>query len=78
LEEKPTLNTLSQFTDQKVSAATDFFKCHDTNDHWHPYKEYSKIYPDWQIDPDPSTEASAYWKYVMAQFNQRFAEKYNA
>ncbi|XP_058624414.1 up-regulator of cell proliferation-like [Onychostoma macrolepis] len=54
------------------------FKCADTNDQWHPYKEYSKIYPDWRIDPDCSTEASAYWKYVMAQFNDKFAKEYNA
>ncbi|KAG1926093.1 up-regulator of cell proliferation-like [Pimephales promelas] len=54
------------------------FKCGDTKDQWHPYKEYSKIYPDWRIDPDPSIEASAYWKYVMAEFNEQFAEKYNA
>ncbi|XP_073686015.1 up-regulator of cell proliferation-like [Garra rufa] len=52
------------------------FKCSDTNDKWHPYKEYSKIYPDWQIDPDSSIEASAYWKYVMAEFNEQFADVY--
>ncbi len=54
------------------------FKCHDTNDQWHPYKEYSKIYPDWRIDPDCSVEASAYWKYVMAQFNDKFAKEYKS
>ncbi|XP_056097692.1 up-regulator of cell proliferation-like [Rhinichthys klamathensis goyatoka] len=54
------------------------FKCQDTKDQWHPYKEYSKIYPDWRIDPDPSIEASAYWKYVMAEFNTQFAEEYKA
>ncbi|XP_056097682.1 up-regulator of cell proliferation-like [Rhinichthys klamathensis goyatoka] len=54
------------------------FKCEDTNDQWHPYKEYSKIYPDWRIDPDPSIEASAYWKYVMAEFNEQFAKVYSA
>ncbi|XDV53838.1 hypothetical protein PO909_022248 [Leuciscus waleckii] len=54
------------------------FQCEDTNDQSHPYKEYSKIYPDWRIDPDPSIEASAYWKYVMAEFNEQFAEEYDA
>ncbi|KAK9976498.1 hypothetical protein ABG768_021703 [Culter alburnus] len=54
------------------------FKCNDTNDRWHPYKQYSKIYPDWRIDPDPSIDASAYWKYVMAKFNEQFAKQYNA
>ncbi|KAK7120191.1 hypothetical protein R3I94_020260 [Phoxinus phoxinus] len=54
------------------------FKCHDTNDQWHPYKDYDKIYPDWTIDPDPSIDASAYWKYVMAEYNEQFAEEYDA
>uniref|UniRef100_A0A9J7ZVE7 VLIG-type G domain-containing protein n=1 Tax=Cyprinus carpio carpio TaxID=630221 RepID=A0A9J7ZVE7_CYPCA len=54
------------------------FKCRDTKDQWHKYKEYSKIYPDWQIDPDSSIEASAYWKYVMAEFNEQFANEYDA
>ncbi|XP_073685413.1 up-regulator of cell proliferation-like [Garra rufa] len=55
------------------------FKCHDTNDQWYPYKDYEKIYPDWQIDPDPNKESSdVYWKYVMAKFNDQFAEEYNA
>ncbi|KAL1266974.1 hypothetical protein QQF64_002649 [Cirrhinus molitorella] len=53
------------------------FKNHDTNDKWHPYKEYSKIYPDWRIDPDSSIEASVYWKYVMANFNEQFADTYD-
>ncbi|KAL0182021.1 hypothetical protein M9458_021396 [Cirrhinus mrigala] len=52
------------------------FKGSNTNGKWHPYKEYSTIYPDWRIDPDSSIEASAYWKYVMAKFNEQFAEKY--
>nr|XP_055065026.1 interferon-induced very large GTPase 1-like [Misgurnus anguillicaudatus]XP_055065027.1 interferon-induced very large GTPase 1-like [Misgurnus anguillicaudatus] len=54
------------------------FRCIHTNDQWRPYKKYDEIYPDWQIDPDPSIDASAYWKYVMSHFNIQFAEKYNA
>lgn len=54
------------------------FKCRDTNDKWHLYKEYDKIYPDWRIDPDGSVEASTYWKYVMVEFNEKFAEEYDA
>ncbi|KTF76237.1 hypothetical protein cypCar_00036015 [Cyprinus carpio] len=54
------------------------FKCHDTKDQWHPYKEYDTIYPDWRIDREPNIEPSAYWIYVMAQFNNRFAEEYDA
>ncbi|XP_051540625.1 up-regulator of cell proliferation-like [Myxocyprinus asiaticus] len=54
------------------------FKCNDTKDKWHPYKKYSDIYPKWQIDPDSSVEAAAYWKYVMTHFNEKFAMEYNA
>nr|XP_055065025.1 up-regulator of cell proliferation-like [Misgurnus anguillicaudatus] len=54
------------------------FRCEDTNNQHHPYKKYSEIYPNWQIDPDPSIDASAYWKYVMKHFNEKFAEEYNA
>ncbi|KAJ8366325.1 hypothetical protein AAFF_G00361370 [Aldrovandia affinis] len=40
--------------------------------------DYQKLYPDWCIQPDCSIEASAYWKYVFAQFNTQFAEEYGA
>lgn len=49
------------------------FKNTDTNFEWHPYKEYTTYYPDWIIPPDPTIEASDYWKYVLAQYNDRFA-----
>ncbi|XP_034146972.1 interferon-induced very large GTPase 1-like [Esox lucius] len=42
--------------------------------HNHPYKDYQKYFPDWIISGDPSIEASDYWKYVMATFNERIAE----
>uniref|UniRef100_A0A8C1YHM5 VLIG-type G domain-containing protein n=1 Tax=Cyprinus carpio TaxID=7962 RepID=A0A8C1YHM5_CYPCA len=54
------------------------FKCHATKDQWHPYKEYNTIYPDWRIDREPNIEPSAYWIYVMVQFNEQFAEEYDA
>ncbi|KAA0703795.1 Interferon-induced very large GTPase 1 [Triplophysa tibetana] len=54
------------------------FRCHKTQGKWHPYSNYSEIYPDWRIDPDESIEASAYWKCVMTEFNKEFAERYNA
>ena len=44
----------------------------------HPYKDYKKYYPDWIIRSDYTTEASDYWKYVLAQYNDRFAEEYEA
>ncbi|KAI7793308.1 hypothetical protein IRJ41_011375 [Triplophysa rosa] len=54
------------------------FICKDTKMWGHPYKKYSEIYPDWRIDQDSSVEASAYWKYVMTHFNEKFAEEYDA
>ncbi|XP_062292790.1 interferon-induced very large GTPase 1-like [Scomber scombrus] len=54
------------------------FRNSDTNGEFHPYKDYIKYYPDWLILPDSSTEASDYWKYVLVQYNDRFAQEYNA
>ncbi|KAM8746803.1 interferon-induced very large GTPase 1-like [Acanthopagrus schlegelii] len=54
------------------------FRCAATNGEWHPYKRYTEIYPDWRIPPDASLEATDYWKYVLAKFNDKFAEAYNA
>uniref|UniRef100_A0A4W6FFN2 VLIG-type G domain-containing protein n=1 Tax=Lates calcarifer TaxID=8187 RepID=A0A4W6FFN2_LATCA len=50
----------------------------DTKWEWHPYKYYTKYYPDWLIPPDPTIEASDYWKYVLVQYNDRFAQEYKA
>eukprot|EP00063_Salmo_salar_P090514 XP_014065349.1 PREDICTED: interferon-induced very large GTPase 1-like [Salmo salar] len=44
----------------------------------YPYKDYQKYYPDWNIDGDSSMEASDYWKYVMATFNERIAKDTDA
>ncbi|XP_060924767.1 up-regulator of cell proliferation-like [Limanda limanda] len=52
------------------------FRNSDTKGEWHPYKDYNKYYPDWIIPPDRTTEASDYWKYVLVQYNDRFAEEY--
>lgn len=54
------------------------FKCFQTNYNYHPYKRYREIFPDWHIPADASIQASDYWKYVMARFNTKFAEEYNA
>ncbi|KAM9500852.1 interferon-induced very large GTPase 1-like [Clarias gariepinus] len=54
------------------------FRCLETQHKNHPYKKYREIFPDWQIPADPSIEASDYWKYVMANFNDKFAQAYDA
>ncbi|XP_071334006.1 up-regulator of cell proliferation-like [Trachinotus anak] len=54
------------------------FRCNATNNERHPYKRYREIFPDWNIPPDASLQASDYWKYVLARFNRKFAEAYKA
>ncbi|MGH0128408.1 UNVERIFIED_CONTAM: hypothetical protein FKN15_004738 [Acipenser sinensis] len=54
------------------------FRNSDTEWEPHPYKDYRRFYPDWNIPPDPSIEASDYWKYVLTKFNEEFAEEYHA
>ncbi|KAM7377538.1 hypothetical protein PAMA_014035 [Pampus argenteus] len=54
------------------------FRCSATKDEWHPYKRYKEIFPAWKIAPDKSLEASDYWKYVMAKYNNEFAKAYDA
>ncbi|CAI5672476.1 unnamed protein product [Oreochromis niloticus] len=54
------------------------FSCSATNLEWLPYKHYKEIFPDWKIPPDVSLEASDYWKFIMVQYNNDFAQTYNA
>ncbi|XP_075037380.1 up-regulator of cell proliferation-like [Mixophyes fleayi] len=54
------------------------FACQATDWKPHPYKEYQTIYPNWKIQPDPSIEASLYWKYIFKEFNEEFAKEYKA
>ncbi|XP_075174728.1 interferon-induced very large GTPase 1-like [Anomaloglossus baeobatrachus] len=54
------------------------FSNSDTGGTWHPYKDYRKYYPDWNIDPDPSIKSSDYWKFIFGKFNRNFAEEYDA
>ncbi|KAM4632164.1 up-regulator of cell proliferation-like [Discoglossus pictus] len=53
------------------------FHCAETNDKYHPYKEYRKFYPDWAIQPDPSIDSSDYWKFIFTHFNEQFAKEYD-
>ncbi|XP_071978905.1 interferon-induced very large GTPase 1-like isoform X2 [Engystomops pustulosus] len=50
----------------------------DTKDQPHPFKNYRDYYPDWKIQPDPSIEASDYWKFILKEFNKQFADEYEA
>ena len=52
------------------------FRNSDTNNQWHPYKKYADYYPEWKISPDPSLEASIFWKWLVGHF-ARDIEKLN-
>ncbi|XP_037754858.1 up-regulator of cell proliferation-like isoform X1 [Chelonia mydas] len=54
------------------------FQCPETQWKDHPFKDYRTIFPNWRIQPDPSINASDYWKFVFKEFNQEFAERYHA
>ncbi|XP_047436742.1 up-regulator of cell proliferation-like [Mugil cephalus] len=66
-----TLCTTEVFSDH-------IFKNTDTKWEWHPFREYRTYYPDWNIPPDPTIEASDYWKYILVKYNDRFAEEFEA
>ncbi|XP_073491754.1 interferon-induced very large GTPase 1-like [Aquarana catesbeiana] len=69
-------NTLSTGICTTSVASDDKFKNSDTEWKCHKYKKYKEIYPDWEIKPDNSTEASDYWKFIFVQFNEEFAKEY--
>ncbi|XP_040886810.1 interferon-induced very large GTPase 1-like isoform X2 [Toxotes jaculatrix] len=73
-------NTGNLITDICSSLVTSekHFRCHATNNEWHPYKCYADIFPDWKIPPDISLQASDYWKYILTRFNREFAEEFDA
>ncbi|XP_061444298.1 interferon-induced very large GTPase 1-like isoform X2 [Rhineura floridana] len=54
------------------------FRNQDTDWKFHPYKDYRAYYPEWCIQPDPSINASDYWKFIFKEFNHEFARHYNA
>ncbi|XP_034624739.1 interferon-induced very large GTPase 1-like [Trachemys scripta elegans] len=54
------------------------FSNSDTKGKLVPFRDYRLHYPDWRIQPDPSSEASNYWKFVFKEFNCQFASEYKA
>ncbi|XP_040211805.1 interferon-induced very large GTPase 1-like [Rana temporaria] len=54
------------------------FANHLTELESHPFRDYRDFYPDWKIQPDESIEASDYWKFILKEYNEQFAEEYNA
>ena len=45
------------------------FKNADTENQYHPYKEYKKIYPDWLISTESPLTGPKYWEWFIATYN---------
>ena len=43
---------------------------------FHPYKEYSKFYPEWSITDDTSQKASLYWKWLVGNYKKKIAAEF--
>ncbi|XP_070762538.1 interferon-induced very large GTPase 1 [Enoplosus armatus] len=50
----------------------------DTDDMSVACRGLHSLYPDWSVSPeDPNSQMiNAYWRYVLARFNERFAKEY--
>ncbi|XP_042329732.1 up-regulator of cell proliferation-like [Sceloporus undulatus] len=59
-------------------ASNQEFYCPEKDYQLHPYKDYRVYYPDWHIQPDPSINASDYWKFIFKELNHDFAREYRA
>ena len=44
------------------------FRNADTNQEDHPYKEYKKIYPNWQISTESPKTGPKYWEWFIATY----------
>ena len=44
--------------------------------HEHPYNEYRKYYPDWDIVPDRADTESKFWKWFIVKHKERIEKHY--
>ncbi|OCT59082.1 hypothetical protein XELAEV_18001570mg [Xenopus laevis] len=49
------------------------FSSEDTRWNPHPYKDYRNYYPNWNIHPEDGNKGTDYWKFVLKQYNNKFA-----
>ena len=54
------------------------FQSEETNNQFHPYKDYQEIFPQWSIPPDPTAEDSKYWMRFVARYKNELAEEFDA
>ncbi|KAM4632434.1 up-regulator of cell proliferation-like [Discoglossus pictus] len=71
-------NSLCSSTCSNDIICNSMFANIDTGGEWHPFKDYRKIYPNWIIYPERNMDASNYWKFVLKEFNNQFAQHFNA
>ena len=63
------------FCPAKVADPQQIFKNEDTNGEDHHYKDYQKVYPDWSIEPDPTSDNCLYWKSFVSKYNDALAKR---
>ena len=44
----------------------------------HPYKDYKKYIPEWDIAPQSDMSESKYWTWFLVKYNEQLAERYHA
>lgn len=47
-----------------------------TNDKFQPFRDYAKFYPDWSIEPDPTSAKSLYWMSFVSKYNEAIAHRF--
>ena len=60
-------------------ASKEKFKIRDGKTHltkYKPFKDYKKYYPKWLIHADDNSDVEKYWKWILAEHNEKFADKY--
>ena len=41
-----------------------------------PFKDYKKYHPRWHIQGNADSDVEKYWKWVLAENNKKFADRY--
>ena len=64
----------------RVCGNTKYCHCNewDSVEHlvYHPYQDYKKYLPRWDIAPDPAGSASKYWQWIVYRFQTELLEVY--
>ena len=61
-----------------VASAHTFKKKRESNEKLQLYAEYSEKFPNWYIQPSRQADISKYWKWFLANYQERLAEALNA